>query len=243
MIKKTDVSLFDYIISYCTMCLYPLKTYRDLEQQRNREELVKDENGVLLIPLDTEKGKRLLSIPESILVSWFFAAIYSFYQVLWILLGLKFIDFHHSEGVLTFLGEVFDLNFKAFSTGLSLMWILFQFIIFPLFIWLFVRFWSTMSYVIAQLINLEISDNQEKLRMRIEEVLSQSLSSHTLLIIPIFGRVLSFFLGIFYIFIGLKYNLKMSSFQAISVVVAPLIFFGLVVGLFVTSFVLLLTAL
>lgn len=163
---------------------------------------------------EAESGE--LTFTETLGVSWVFMMIKTLYSLVFIHIGIHFF---------TYLGEhpqfkkILLPGIQVGSQKLSLFIILMEVALFPLFIWIYVKFWSVVIRFFANL--YETPNSEEGLR----QVVNYSLSSHFFYLIPIFGELGKHVSSLFLIFAGLKRNLGFNNLQSLLVIISPLILF------------------
>lgn len=86
-------------------------------------------------------------------------------------------------------------------------------------------------------------EDEEEIEERCEEVVANSLTAHTFLVIPIVGDFLQKFSFLIYLYAGLRRNLGLNVFQSLLILMCPLILILLAIFLMVMSFGLLIATL
>lgn len=228
-------SVSQLLLTYFKAFMHPFETQRTMRRQRERERWYQNQEGMDLIPVKKNNDKSLiLNIEETISISWLMAGIYAFYEVFWIFLGLMFLEHHADLGLAYFLEGVLRTNIQVISKGFILFWILLRFAFFPVATWFYAKFWMVIIRFFANLFEYEEvgggteAKRQQDIERVADQIVCQSLTSYTLHLVPIFGKVLGHFLSIFYIYVGVRQNMGLSNMQSIAVIISPLIFMATV---------------
>lgn len=151
-----------------------------------------------------------LSFSEIVLVSWIFGIIWSIYGVLLLNFSILFNKY-----------SLLDLGPQIFSKKWYLYGILFDALLFPIWIWLTKQIWSYILNFFNELFNTNES------KEAIEEVLNNSFSSSILMLVPFIGKPLHQIVQLIYIYLGLRNRLLMSRLQSLTVLCSPLIFIAI----------------
>ena len=187
---------------YFTVFLHPVKSHEFFRKRRRGENL--QEEGDLRVP----------SFIEILCISWVFVIAGAFYSVF-------SMDFFSSLFVPEGFSKISGMLFEKLTRRIGLFFVLIEVILFPLFMFLYVKIWEIIIGLFSNLYSLQ--DEEKK---GISEVVYLSASTNIFLLIPILGHHLRFFVGLFYIFVGLKKNLNFSVFRSIVITVSPLILAG-----------------
>lgn len=225
------------LLTYLRAFIHPFETQREMRRQRERERWYQGHEGVDLIPIKKDNSEtQLLEIEETIAVSWLMAAIYAFYEIFWMFLGLMVVEHHAQLGMKDFFEGVFDTNIQIISKGFILFWVLLRLAFFPVATWFYAKFWMVLIRFFANLFDYsEGPESQDGIRRQQDiervanQVVCQSLTSNALLIVPIFGKVLGHFLSVFYIYVGARRNMGLTNMQSIAIVISPVLLMGIVV--------------
>lgn len=219
------------------MFLHPIRTQRDARKRR-----ISDFRHIQLSTESVEENKEneILPVSDALCLSWLMACFYSFYEIFWIFLGLKFINFHESSLIHNFLGDIFAVNALILTKGFIIFWIFIKLIFFPILTWLYVRFWSMVIRFFSQLFLTTDSDEHSEYysndfsrllksyrERSIQQVSSQLLSSNVFLIIPIIGKFFAHLVGIFYLYLGVRFNLGFTRAQSLIVILSPILLIGM----------------
>lgn len=168
-----------------------------------------------------------LSFIEFLGISWVFAFIHAFYDLVSLNWGIIMSE-QLFEGKMS---EIFLSSVVRFSRVHSLMTILLEAILFPISFWIYAKFWEMIITFFAQLFRAD--ERPES----IKEVINQSFAGHIMLIIPIIGPLVRHIAGLVYIYAGLRENLGMTKLQSAMVVSSPIILFLLMGLIMLLSFV------
>ncbi|MBL6988369.1 MAG: hypothetical protein ISR65_01250 [Bacteriovoracaceae bacterium] len=198
--------LYSYFISF----LHPFKTQKYLSDL--------SDNDVET----TWRGKipfLTLNFYEFLGVSWVFVIIKSIYALISLLLEYKAFDFASHSNSLSYLLKPAYYDMAIFQKTFLFI-ILLKTIFFPLSAWIYVKFWGVMIKFASNLFTPERDEQQ--LHRATAEITNSSLCSNILLVVPVFGEFLEFLYSLFFIFIGLKENLKFSNLQSVIVLALPI---------------------
>ncbi len=235
--------------SYINACLHPWLTH-DLLNLRRKQNKVKRETPALEIVGDedtltdrvapkvekVEKEEKVgVTFQESMSISWIFSIFHATYSIIGITMGLNSVDWAQEE-----LSYVMD-SASAGLMAYSIFSLLLNVVLFPLYFWLYGRFWINILKVFSNIFERE--DNEDEIASRCEEIVANSFSSYTFLVIPIVGDFLHKFSFLIYLYAGLRRNLKLNLLQSILVLLCPLILILLALFLMVMSFGLLIATL
>ncbi len=231
-------SISQVIQIYLKTFLHPFETQRKIRHFRERDKWFQGHEGTDLIPMKrpVSSSNTILGIEESIAISWLMAAVYAFYEVFWIFLGLMFFEHHANFGLAEYFDGILRTNIQMLSKAFVIFWIFFKLTFFPVTIWFYSKFWMVVIRFFAGLFNYDDGrqydgpgadqKKQQEIDQIADQVVCQAISSHALLLVPVFGRMLAHFLSVFYIFIGVRNNLGLSTLQSVAVIISPLILFG-----------------
>ena len=207
---------------YINIFFHPFISHGELRSKR----LDIDHGQVLSVVEGAEfnRGKVVLdegdsgevTFTEALGVSWVFMMIKTFYSLIFIHIGIHFFQYlgDHTE-----FKKILLPGLQVGSQKLSLFIVLLEVAIFPLFVWIYVKFWSVIIRFFSNL--FETPNSEEGVR----QVVNYSLSSHFFYLIPIFGELGKHVSSLFLIFAGLKRNLGLNNLQSLLVIVSPLIMF------------------
>ncbi|MCO4794434.1 MAG: hypothetical protein KC493_12010 [Bacteriovoracaceae bacterium] len=208
--------------NYMNIFFHPFSSHEEL--RRKRTDI--DHGHVLSVVggADIPKGRVILdesesgeiTFAEALGVSWSFVIVKALYSLIFIHIGLHFFTYLSTH---TELKRIIVPGFPIGSKKLTVFWLLLEVALFPLLVWLYVKFWSVIIRFFANL--FETPNSEEGLR----QVVNYSLSSHFFYLIPIFGELGKHVSSLFFLFAGLKKNLGFSNLQSLLVIVSPLIIF------------------
>ena len=162
-----------------------------------------------------------LNFFESLGVSWGFVILQAFYSFLGLWLGrylMNYLGWGVGEG---FTSKKYILIYEVGSV-----------VVFPLLALFYVKFWSYLIIFFGILY-----DKEEESSEIANEIMTTSLSTYAFLAIPIMGEFIQKLSFIFYIFVGLKENMKLGNLQSFLVILSPLILFFASIVFFTSLFV------
>lgn len=205
---------------YLENFLHPIRSAKESYEQR----VFSATRPLVIAPSDEEKihDKNSPSFEETLTISWVFYICQAFYALIAIHIGIVFsnsIGLEFGE-----VGEKLGISINGLHEKVLLFGILLKVVLFPLSYWLVCRFWMFIIKFFGELFGID--GNVENIS---EEIVNSSMSSNILLIIPIFGEFFKWFFSIFYIFLGLRYNMRMSIIQGAIVLLAPIFVFSTVI--------------
>ena len=181
-----------------------LKTYiHTFFHPKETQMLLRSDN---VYAIDSER-RRTLTFEESLSCSWMFSFIQAFYTILIIFLGIEYFS------VTEKMPSVISRN----ATVLKIFFIILEFVLFPIGFWIYVKFWSKVITIFTKI--FEINLENEK---RTQDLLVQTMSTHTFLVLPVFGKLFSKVGSIIYLYLGLRDNLGFNAAQSIFVLLFPL---------------------
>ena len=193
-----------------------------------------EENVQYLYPQHAQKENiPFLSLEETVGVSWLLDAFAAFYRILWMYLGIQFFAYQADLSSAQMLTQFFREQIQTASQMVFLFWVLMGVVFFPISTWFYAKFWTVLIKFFADLFE---RDNDENLDDIVNQVICQSLTAHSLYLIPIVGKSLSHFLGLFYLFVGLRQNFGFTNTQSALVIVSPLILMAITFFSFVAMF-------
>ena len=131
--------------SYINACLHPWLTH-DLLNLRRKQNKIKRETPALEIvgeetpservaPVEERVDKVGVTFQESMSISWIFSIFHATYSLIGITMGLNSVDWAQEE-----LSYVMD-NASAGLMAYSIFSLLLNVVLFPLYFWLYGRFW------------------------------------------------------------------------------------------------------
>lgn len=226
--------MIDLINKYVYVFLHPFQVH-DTFREKRQLELEKPDNVISMFgesrPLSYEQqnenedeGLGLeITWVEGIAISWIFALIMAMYELLAANVSLFSYDYFLDDSSLA---SLLVETYTQSTHGLFILFSLANAVFFPTSTWLYLKFWEVMIRFFAQVFNVE-GDYEEM----IDQVLGCSLTSHFLLVIPVFGTMAHYTANLLYIFAGLKNNMGLTVLQSIIVLVSPLFLMLLVLFL------------
>ncbi len=218
--------------NYFSAFLHPFKNQEELRRLREEAQELSGTRHLRLadsdIPTTDELVERQTLRSEEILsISWIFAAIEALYGVFTIYLGNMFFQSWDSPQELALL---LPLNTTLYTQKALLSATLGKVVFFPLIFWVWAGSWRILIQFFANLFQVE-GDVYKMSR----QVVQQSMTSHVLLAIPIFGRMLRHLAGFVHLFAGLRRNMQMSVLQSVIVIVSPAIIMTMATSLFMVT--------
>lgn len=228
--EKTKLSALFH--TYFSNFLHPFKNQEELRLLRENAEETSGTRHLRLansdIPTTDELIEKQTLKPEEILsISWIFAAIEALYGVLTIYLGNIFFQSWESSREMALL---LPIDTTIYTQKALLTATLGKVTFFPLIFWLWAGSWRILIQFFANLFQVE-GDVYQMSR----QIVQQSMTSHVLLMIPIFGRMLRHLAGFVHIFAGLRENMRLSVLQSVIVIVSPAIIMTMVTSLFMVT--------
>lgn len=228
----------ELLVNYINAFLHPWLT-NDLLNSRRKQghvrrespqlELIQEENLVSsVVQEQNEEDKVGVSFNESMAISWVFTIFQATYVIIGVTMGLNTMQWAHED-----LSHVVD-NAALTLTAYSIFSLLLKVVFFPLFFWFYGRFWINILKIFTNI--FEKFDNENEIDSRCEEIVSNSLTSHAFLVIPIIGDFLHKLSFLVYLYAGLRRNLGLNLFQSILVLLCPLLLILLLLFAMVMSF-------
>jgi hypothetical protein len=227
--------VIELLNQYIYILLNPFKVHDEYHFARNEQSLNND-NVIPFGPTGVEVKEEIVeenktknfSRVEGITISWLFAALMGMYQMMAINLSLFTYDYFTDSSRFS---DLWIDTYKQNTQWIFILFTLFNVVIFPLTVLVYLKFWEVMIRFFAQVFSVK-GDHEEM----IEQVLSCSLTSHFFLVIPVFGRMAHYTANLLFIFAGLKHNMRLSTLQSIIVLASPMFLTLLVVFLFIFFF-------
>lgn len=233
----------DILTNYINACLHPWLTHdllnisrKQVEGKRKSPQLeLVGETGSIIESDSSEQEKVGVSFHESMSISWVFTIFQATYALIGITMGLNSVEWAGED-----LSAVMD-NAAVGLTAYSIFSLLLKVVFFPLFFWIYGRFWINILKVFINI--FEKIESEEEIESRCEEIVANSLTAHTFLVIPIIGEFLQKFSFLIYLYAGLRRNLGLNLFQSILVLLCPLLIILLFIFVMIMSFGMLLATL
>ena len=201
--------------SYIYILLHPVLAHEKRSEQRKRLDVMKKNRLFEVVRESTAKVQET-DFVSIVLVSWLFFIIYSFYHLAFANIGELV---HATEETTGFVSSLISSN--QFQKKLFLLSLIANVVFFPLSAWIYVKLWRTLINFFLNIFDKE--RNSES----IDEVVNYSLVSNFFLVIPVIGNFIKILCSGYYIFLGLRHNLKLSSLQSFIIVASPLLLIGL----------------
>ncbi len=205
------VSIFKDCID---ILLHPIHTHSNRAQERLRFQTMK-KNRLFSVVSEEFKTKEMPDFVSLVLVAWIFFMIYSVYSLIYANIG-EAVSYEKADHMIASM-----IGASSFQKKYFIISLLANVVFFPLSAWVYVKLWRLLISFCTKLFDKDISQES------IDDVVNFSLVSHFFLVIPVLGQLVQFISSTFYIFIGLRYNLRLSPIQSLMIVVSPLILIGL----------------
>lgn len=224
--------LKNYVLAF----LHPFKNQEELRQLRtNGTELAGARSlrlaGELLVdevPTNFEIEETVtLKFDEILGVSWFFAAIEGFYAILALHLGQVFFQSWSAPNDLALLLPV---DTTLYTQRVLLTAALAKVTFFPIIFWFYAKFWKVLIKFFAGLFQIE--GNLNKIS---DQIVNQSMTSHLMLAIPIFGKMLRHLAGLLHLFAGLRNNMQMTVLQSVVIILSPAVIMTMISSFFMVT--------
>lgn len=168
-----------------------------------------------------------LKFEEVLGVSWLFVAMEGFYAILALHLGQVFFQSWSSPEELAMLLPV-DTTLYTQKAMLSAA--LAKVAFFPIVFWFYTKLWKVLIQFFAGLFQVE--GNVSKMA---DQVVNQSMTSHLMLAIPIFGKMLRHLSALVHLFAGLRENMQMSVLQSAVVILSPAVIMTMISSFFMVT--------
>jgi hypothetical protein len=209
----------EILYSYIYLFMHPFKSQDYLRKLRTPQGVTRGEMDDVGSDFGGGVTFTELSIPEAISVSWIFYIIKSFYFLMTILLSVA-VYYYFSATVDMGIVATFTFKWQKFA----IIFILFDVVLFPVTLWFYSELWRYTVLVAGKLFQVKGDVNQMA-----KQIIASSMSTHTYLVVPIFGGVVQFFMFFFHLFAGLHKNMEMTKLQAAVVLISPIfVFSGLI---------------
>ena len=173
---------------------------------------------------DNEVGDVGVNFFEALSVSWVMAVFKAAYALLAVAWGVHL--FHLYYDAPFDISNLLDANQKIIIFS-----ILLKVVLFPLHLWIYYKVWLYSIKFFAS-----IADLKEYSEEVGSQVISNALTAHTFLLIPVFGDAIFHGAFMIYLYAGLRRNLGLSIVQSLVVLIIPLfliflVFVALLVGI------------
>lgn len=197
--------------------LHPFQVHRNMRMQRKGHYVNGQRNGI--------------DLTEAISISWIWYLIQGFFVLMTISLTTKVYDAIETESVLA--SMVVD-SWQRATMRLTVISILVGMVFFPVYEYIYFRLYTVVIRFYSELFKLDSSQQS------IEQTVQFSMVGNTFLLLPIIGRMISFFSTAIYLFAGLRNNLGMTNLQSVITMVTPLLVLLISIGLMFTMFIMML---
>jgi hypothetical protein len=177
---------------------------------------------------ETNVRENKVSFAESIILAWPFVLLKNLFYLAVIVLGLEFFRDLASESVWL---EGFEWN-RSRSLWIILLNSVVEILLFPLLCFFNLVMWRIM----LRFFQWYLQDKQVNLA---SDLVSSAMSSHVLLVVPFLGQVFKELSFHFILFQGIRKRLKLNSFASFLIILSPIIWIMLLVGVWVMSLVIL----
>lgn len=203
--------MIDILARYIEIFLHPFSVHRNMRLERHGHYTNGQRNGI--------------DLSEAISISWIWYMIQGFFVLMTITLTSHLYENIETESVVA--SMLIDGWHRA-TMRFTIMSVLVGIVFFPLYEYIYFRLYSVVIKFYSELFKLE-ADYQA-----IEETVQFSMVGNTLLVLPIVGRMLSFFSTSIYLFAGLRNNMGMTNLQSVITMVTPLFALMVMLGLMLT---------
>jgi len=198
------MNISELFSSYITYLVHPFKSHQALIDGYSNE--------MSYVP-------RKLSIYEALSASWAFVVINGILRILLLnFILLAFVKVSDSTGgllsQLTSQNEFSGFYFLVLSTILDV-------IFYPLLTLILIQFWEITIKIYGRLLHQEDS---EQIDEKAKTIMSVTLSSHILLIVPIIGGMAQSLASMILLYAGLRKQLKASPVLCACIMITPLLF-------------------
>lgn len=220
--------MLDILKNYLEIFLHPIAGHESQFEHR-REVAHMRKNRIFSIVDEDQNQNSRLAFSDFAMVSWCFVMVSAFYSLAFMLLGTALANSNYFS-TLKF--------FPNFSYGavtqkkIFLVTLLFEVVFFPLAAWLYVKFWRVIISLFANLFDREVDPDA------LDDVVNAALVGNSFLLIPIIGKLFKSFAQVYYIFLGVKYNLRFTTTQSFLIIVSPLLFIAVFI-LFIFMYIML----
>jgi hypothetical protein len=182
----------------------------------------------------SDKGEnQKLNFEELLLMSWLMQLVWAFYSIFTVYLGLVTYRYMSNESTISSM-IMSEINFKF--QKFSIIFLLSEIILYPVIFFFTYRFMKTVLNFYADIFLFE-GDRDETFH----QVLTPFYCANVFLLLPIGGRVLSYFAQAYYLYRGLIKKMEFTNLQSILVLLTPLFLVFLFAILIVAYFTFLLS--
>ena len=201
--------------SYIQILLHPILTHKARSEERSRLQMMK-KNRLFEVVREPTENDRTIDFTTIVLISWLFFMIYSLYSLAFANLGSVITADEETTGFISSL-----ISSSEFQKKLFILTMIGNVVFFPLSAWIYVKLWRTLINFFLSIYDKNVEKDS------VDEVVNYSLVSNFFLIIPVIGNFIKMLCSAYYIFLGLKHNIKLNSVQSFVVVLSPVILIGL----------------
>lgn len=205
------MKIFNVFLRYIEIFISPIKTFEYLKFQ-----------GVRL----NKKDINDIDMMDVFCCSWLFSVVQTFY--IFIGLNISTIIMRESYQSNHFFQNMpydfFDLNIYNISVFLIFIKIIF----FPLAFYLFKTFLQWLIGFFGKLYSIKRSDFKES----VSDIVLVTMTSNIFLLVPFIGNFMRFLSALFFLFIGMKKRMEMTSLQSILVLFSPFMFIFFLFAIF-----------
>lgn len=228
--------MISLIHAYVLAFLHPFKNQQGLRQLREHADEV---SGLRHLRLAGEVSSEdmpalyeveevaTLKFEEVLGVSWLFVAVEGFYAILALHLGQVFFQSWSSPEELALL---LPIDTSLYTQKAMLSAALAKVAFFPIVFWFYTKLWKVLIQFFAGLFQVE--GNVAKMA---QQVVNQSMTSHMMLAIPIFGKMLRHLSALVHLFAGLRENMQMSVLQSAVVILSPAVIMTMISSFFMVT--------
>ena len=203
--------MIDILARYIEIFLHPFTVHRNMRLQRLGHYVNGQKNGI--------------ELAEAISISWIWYMIQDFFVLLTISMTSHLYDSIETESVIA--SMIVD-SWQRATMRVTVLTVLVGVVFFPVYEYIFFRLYTVVIRFYSELFKLDTTQDA------IEQTVQFSMVGNTFLVLPIIGRMLSFFSTCVYLFAGLRNNMGMTNLQSTITMVTPLFALMLFVGLFFT---------
>lgn len=209
--------MIDTLARYMEIFLHPFQVHKNMRMQRMGHYVNGQKNGI--------------DLAEAISISWLWYLVQGFFVLMTISMTTQVYEAIETESV--FAAMIVDSWHRA-TMRITIMSVLAGMVFFPVYEYIFFRLYTVVIRFYAELFKLDTSEQA------IEETVQFSMVGNTFLVLPIIGRMISFFSTAIYLFAGLRNNMGMTNLQSVITMVTPLFFLLISIGLFFTMMIMML---
>lgn len=185
--------------NYVKYFLHPFETHRELYRSREHGEHESDRPKLV----------------DFISISWLFMMVKAMYALVFLYIGKKSSEYLlEQETISNLLGPG-----AAEIHRFIILFTIFEVILFPVALWFYAKFWGLIINFFCTLFDNNRPDKDQV----VEEVVATSLTANMFLLVPIIGELGKYFSALFFLYAGLRENLKFSKVQSIVVLLGPLL--------------------